>query len=804
MRIFRFAISTSVTVALVLLLQTRMGSIPPIGTLLDPFAGFWQNAESTALDWPETLAVDGLSSPVEVVYDDRLVPHIFAQNDEDLYFTQGYVEARHRLWQMDFMSRLASGQLAEVIGNSVLNIDRYFRRLGMPKAIEEAWALIEKDPQARSVMLAYTKGVNTYIQSLSPRDYPLEFKLLDYAPSNWTPTRSMAVFKLMSFNLVGYDDDVETTNALLFFGKKDFDKLYNHYPPGYDPIIPDTFYNDMQLAQIDTGRLYETQFATAWLDAFRPAPQTGSNNWAVHGSRTASGYPMLANDPHLGLNLPAIWYEQQHHAPGVNAYGVSIPGIPMITLGFNDKIAWGFTNAGRDVKDWYRLTISEDGQSYLFADEYRPFIKRPETIAVQGESTVVDTVLYTHYGPVTFDSTYPGTSDRVLMALRWKAHDPSNEISAAYDLNRATDYDEYKSAIAPFTTPGQNMVFADRQGDIAITQQGTFPVLWPEQGRFIGDGADPRHQWQAMIPNDQNPYHRNPERGFVSSANQVAAHANYPYYYSGNFQHFRNKRINDILAADSSITLEDMQALQNDNYNLKAAMAWSILLPYWEEATLNSQQEAVIEQLSNWDFYTHPDAVGAVYWDAYWQSLQSLCFDELQASKAPILQPDDYNLLLLMTNEPNHWLFDIDSTATKETLPDLTILALDKAAKQVNEWQEQEDRPLTWANWKNTTMSHWLKSIPAFNLAYVPVGGDRDIVNANSATHGASWRLIAHLKPEGVEAYGIYAGGQSGNPGSPYYGQFVDKWAAGEYYPLLLLAGPDAPNDRIVYRQTFE
>lgn len=805
MPILRFIVAAFLTGALVFALNTRIGTIPPIGKLLNPFTGFWQNAESANLDWAEQVDLAGIAQPVQVVYDDRLIPHIFAQNDEDLYYAQGYIEARHRLWQMDFMSRLAAGQLAEVIGESVLNIDRYFRRLGVPKSIEDTWQLIEQDPTSRKVMQAYTKGVNAYIQTLAPKDYPVEFKLLDYKPSLWTPQRSMAIFKLMSFNLTGYDEDVESTNALAFFGEEDFKQLYDLFPAGYDPIIPDSSYTDMVVSPIDSGTLYLPATRIALYEALRPHPQNGSNNWAVHGSRTATGYPMLANDPHLGLNLPAIWYEQQHQSPTVNAYGVSLPGIPMITLGFNEQIAWGFTNAGRDVKDWYRLTVSADGQQYLFDSTFLDLTARVEEITVRGMGSITDTVLYTHFGPVTYDKSFRGDSNHLYMALRWKANDPSNEIEAVYDLNRAQDYESYKSAIAPFSNPAQNMIFADRKGDVAITQQGQFPVLWPGQGRFIGDGSDPLHQWQGFIPNAQNPHHRNPERGFVSSANQQATHEDYPYYYTGFFQNFRNRRINEVLASDSSITLEDMMALQNDNYHIKAAQAWTVLQPYWKKANLPAAQREVIEMLSDWDFFTHPESTAAVYWDAFWKAYTHLCYDEFRTMDVPILIPDDYNLIQFMASQPDHWLFDIDSTETKETVAELAVAALDSALQEVENWKQQhEGEPLDWTHWKNTTLTHWLRSIPAFNLSQVAIGGDADIVNANSSTHGASWRLIAHLTPEGIEAYGIYAGGQSGNPGSPYYGQFVDKWAAGEYYELLFLQAPDQPHSRIVLRQTFE
>ncbi len=800
----RFLFTALLTAALLYVLHTRIGPVPPLGAFLDPFGGFWQNAESATIEWPETLDLEGLDGQVKVAYDDRLVPHIFAESDEDLYFMQGYLEARHRLFQMDFMSRIAGGQLAEVIGERGLAIDRYTRRLGMRKAAEDAWAFVEQDPQSRKIMQAYTDGVNAYIQSLTPRHYPVEFKLLDYAPTNWTPVRSLVIMKLMAFNLSSYDRDVELTNAYLFFGAQDFHRLFDLFPYDLDPIIPDTNYAEMAVAQLDTAQPVFPDHLAHWNDFLRPQPHVGSNNWAVHGSRTASGYPMLANDPHLRLSLPAIWYEQQHVSPNVNAYGVSIPGLPMITLGYNSDIAWGFTNAGRDVKDWYRLTLSDDKKAYLFDSTYMDFDIRVEEIKVRGMGTIVDSVRYTHYGPVTFDSTFQQDSSRILLGLRWKAHDPSNELLAIYKLNRAHDYDSYKAAIAGYTNPAQNMLFADRNGDIALTQQGVFPLLWPKQGRFVGDGTDPAHQWQGFIPIAHNPQHRNPDRGFASSANQQAATESYPYYYCGSFEYYRNRRINEVLAADSVITIEDMIRLQNDNKHLIGEDALSVLFPLWDNTVIPDSLQDMLIELRSWDRIADPNSVGAVYFDAFWEAFKHLCLDELRQSEHPIAAPKDYHLIRFMASQDDHWLFNIDSTSTQEDLLALSLAAMARGQASIAKWQETHDKPLTWQYWKNTTLQHWLSTVSAFHIDQVPIGGDAHIVNANSSTHGGSWRFIAHLKPEGIEAYGIYAGGQSGNPGSPYYGQFVDKWAAGEHYELLMLDSPTVSHDRIIYHQTFE
>src|SRR5690606_35320769 len=320
----------------------------------------------------------------------------------------------------------------------------------------------------------------------------------------------------------------------------------------------------------------------------RMDPTTGSNNWAVAGSKTYTGHPMLAGDPHLQLSLPSIWYAIQLHAPGVNVMGVSLPGVPCVIIGFNDSIAWSVTNAQRDLADWYKITF-RDGKrdQYLLDGEWVDTRKVVEEIRSRDGSVFYDTVVYTHWGPVTCDHNFGADSDPNGYAFRWISHDPSEEISAFFRLNRAKNHAEFSEALNFFSAPAQNFVFASVSGDIAIRIQGKFPVRRKEEGEFVLDGSKRSNGWLAFIPNAHNISDKNPPRGFVSSANQYPVDSTYPYYItSTEYQAYRNRRINDVLRRSENITYRDMMRLQTDNYNLKAAESLPMFLSYIDTTAL--------------------------------------------------------------------------------------------------------------------------------------------------------------------------------------------------------------------------
>ncbi|NJN43137.1 MAG: penicillin acylase family protein [Flammeovirgaceae bacterium] len=300
-----------------------------MGKFLDPFQGFWQNAES-GNEEDTVIEIPGLNGEVSVYFDSLQIPHVFSSTEEDLYFTQGYITARHRLWQMEFQTHAAAGRISEIIGEAALDFDRYNRRIGMVYAAENSLKSIEDDPTAKMVIDNYTNGINAYIKSLKPKDYPLEYKLLNYEPELWTNLKSALLLKYMSKTLNISEKDMEMTNALSVFGKDMLDVLYPDYEKVGDPIVDKTGDWNFDPIRIDSVPFALPLELIALHRPEKPSPDVGSNNWAVSGSKTSTGYPMLSNDPHLTLSLPSIWYIMHLNGPNTNAMGATLPGAPSI------------------------------------------------------------------------------------------------------------------------------------------------------------------------------------------------------------------------------------------------------------------------------------------------------------------------------------------------------------------------------------------------------------------------------------------------------------------------------------------
>jgi len=805
MRLLPLIASAIVTTALVFTLniQLKIGNAkaPRLGYFLSPQHGFWKNAEKIDANFDASIVANELQGNVDVYVDDRLVPHIYADHDQDAYFVQGYLHAKFRLWQMDFETRVASGRLSEIAGADKLPIDRMFRRLGMVYGAEKTEANInETNPNMKATVDAYTAGVNAYIKQLDPADLPFEFKLMNYAPEDWTPKKTYLFLMFMSYDLTGRSAsvDLQMTNTRDYLGYDLFDKLYTNQQDSLDPIIPKgTVYEKPSIVPVkpmnaDSAYLHKpNSLAFNTVDMSEaPDKNNGSNNWAVAGSKTKSGRPILCSDPHLGLNLPSLWYEMQITTPTHSTYGASFPGSPAVIIGFNDSLAWGVTNAGRDVFDYYEIKFKDTTENeYWFNGAWKATTKRKEVIKVKDSLDVVEEIAMTHWGPTMFDAHYQNTqSNGRNLAVQWTALNSSTGVETFYLLNRAKNYDDYLHAISLWTCPGQNFVLATKSGDIAIKQQGSFVARWERQGDFIMPGEDTSFQWQGIIPTNENPMIKNPERGFVSSANQKSTDASYPYYLgaASAFPLYRGISVNMHLNNMFQITAEDMQKLQTDNYNVFAATARPALMKYIQLDNLSSDAKRMVTEMTNWDLYNSVNAKGITCFKIIWDSVeQAVWGDELSGSTIPLLKPEAYVLLDQMLKDTN-WSI-ADDIRTKDKVEDLktqVTLGVEKATEKL--LALEKENKLEWALFKATRVLHLTKT-PALSRMNLPIGGGVNIINATTENHGPSWRMVVHLTDE-IEAYGLYPGGQSGNPGSPYYDTFVNYWAEGKYYRLLFLS----------------
>lgn len=795
------------TAALVFALNTKFGSIPPLGKFLSPFVGFWQNAETSNPTNEISFDISGLKDEVRILMDDNLVPHIFAKNNYDLYFAQGYITAQNRLWQMDFQTRYASGRLAEVVGNQALELDKYQRRIGLGYGAEKAIEAMLEDPQTKEVVEAYAAGINAYIQQLSPKNYPIEFKILDYSPEEWKPINSALLLKLMTLDLAGANDDLQMTNILKKFGPDVTRDLFPNYPFKEDPIIPPgTKWEFEPLAIPPVPQEFVGNPITN-IQQKEKIEGIGSNNWALSGAKTATGFPILTNDPHLGLTLPSIWYQVQLYGPDVNVYGVTLPGAPNVIIGMNNDAAWGVTNVGSDVLDWYQITFKDNKkEEYWWDEKWNPVRKRIETIKTREGKTITDTVLYTHHGPIVYlQGQKPFAANTPIgYAMKWIAHEKSNELKTFYLLNRAQNYTDYRTAISYYQSPAQNFIYADNSNDIGISPNGKFPLKWPEQGKFLLDGSKKSNDWQAWIPFEHNPTVKNPTRGFVSSANQFSTDPTYPYYLGFEFAPTdRGIRINNLLSLTNKTTADSMQNMLMDSYAMIAEWILPTLIDSVRVDRLNDKEKIVFDKIKSWNYFYNAEEIGASIFDIWRIKLSRAIFhDEFVETGLLMRYPSRDRTTQMILNEPNSVWFNNTRTSEIETLTDLIYSSFKQTVDSLTKLQGDFGEEWQWWKVRGTNVPH-LARIPGFGTKILKTDGAKSTINALGSTNGPSWRVVVELGTE-IKAKGLFPGGQSGNPGSPWYDNMVEAWTKGELNELLILKEADTKHPRIIQNITLK
>jgi len=796
MRLFKTVLAFAVLLILFNLLNNSQGSIPPLGKFMNPFAGFWQNG--TELDHiDEVLDVKGLRDEVKVVWDERHVPHIFAENTYDVYFAQGFLTARHRLWQMEFQTHVAAGRVSEIIGAKAVEYDRTQRRRGLLMGAERTIQYMIEDSETHLILQAYANGVNTWIESLTPASLPLEYKLLNYEPEVWSTLKTALLLKFMAWDLTGRNSEMDMSIIQATLGEEFVRTYYPEDTPRTDPIIPAAKPWRFEVMEPDSIPPFFTPQFVKRLQEDQPDKDNGSNNWAVSGKKTASGYPMLANDPHLGLNLPSIWYEVQLHTPDMNVYGASLPGAPAVIVGFNHDVAWGVTNAASDVMDWFEIEFKDNSYGeYRYMDDWVKADMRIEEIFVRDGETVIDSFPVTRFGPtIHFGESQLNNDHPVGLAMRWSAHDPSNEMLTFRQINMATDLETLFMALDSYGSPGQNFAMIAKDGDIAIRHNGKYPLRGKDQGKFVRAARDTIGEWRTWIPYDQLPVITNPWREFVSSANQNPVGKKYPYYMGWDYDDYeRGSRINDRLDNLDNIVFEDMQNLHMDNFSKQAMNILPLMLNQLDLKDLSGDMKTVVDDLMSWDYVSDPDEKAAFVFTQWWEHLEKAIWnDELTIHGEVRKIPTRSVTARLLHKKPELIYYDDSTTPQKE---DRSVI-ITRAFRQTIIELEDELGPYgeAWAlgRARGTDINHLL-SVKGLGRTGLFTGGGRGIVNATKKNHGPSWRMLVELG-ETPKARGIFPGGQSGNPGSPYYDNAVDDWVIGKYYNIHFLDSASVGNN---------
>jgi penicillin amidase len=751
--------------------------------------------------WPRVdgeLAVAGVRAPVEVLRDRWGVPHLFAQSLDDLLFAQGWVHAQDRLWQMELNRLVASGRLGTLLGPPLLEADRYLRTLGLRRAAEEDWRRLEGE--GRAALEAYTAGVNAFLEAHRGR-LPLEFTLLRHEPEPWSPVDSLAWGKLMSLNLsLNHSFEILRSRLTAAVGGERAAELLAAYPADGPVIVP---------AEVPpaggpgvAGAPVRPRALAALAAVGVGGPPWASNSWAVHGSRTTTGAPILANDTHLGLQMPSVWYENGLHGGGLDVVGFSFPGLPLVVIGQNRRIAWGITNMCSDVQDLFveRLDDPERPTRYRFRDAWRALERRRETVALAGAEPVTFEVLSSHHGPLV-QGVIDGLEEPT--ALAWTAHGAGGRIVASLlDLGRAGDWESFRAALAGWEAPSVNFTYADADGHIGYQGTGLVPVR-PSgaTGLVPAAGWDGEAEWQGFIPFDDLPRALDPPAGFIVTANNRTTGDGYPHYIAHDMADpYRARRIEEVLRTRRRIGLDDVRALQSDVRSAPAAA----LAPYLaglEPAT--ALQQRALATLEGWRGEVRADSAAAALYQAWFHFLWPALFaDELGDELSEVYRLQGISqvpLLIALMERPDDPWFDDTRTPEREDRDAVVRRALEQALAWLTACCGGDPEGWRWGDVHTVTFAHtplgqsgiapleWV-----FNARPVAAGGDTFSVNESlydmaspfAVNFGVAQRFIADLA-DLSRSLAVNSTGQSGHVLHRHRDDQVPLWSTGRYRAVL-------------------
>lgn len=744
-------------------------------------------------DYEASIELDGLRQKVTIHWDDYGVPHIFADNEEDLYFAVGYVHAQDRLWQLTLQQMVLEGRFAEFLGKDALPIDRFSRTMGFMRAAKAIEA--ETSPEQMKLYKAYSDGVNQYIAKAG-NHLPIEYSLTGIKPWAWTPAHSIGVTRLMGWNLnvswwskvmLGFLEDKMTPEQ--------WAALIPQWPTGApssqsDALMP--FLN----TELSMRSLMN-----------RKGTGVGSNAWVIDGSKSESGYPLLAGDPHLGLDMPGYWYEAHMTLNGRNVSGATIAGAPFVVLGQNDHLAWSFTSLMADNTDFFRIRLNPDDRSQYIADSTRNFTYIREFIQTKEGGQEALEVRLTEFGPIIND-IYPNKelADGDLITIRWVGQDITHEGLTLHKINWADSFQQFQAALPDFGVVGLNMVVGDRTGNIGMFTIGNMPIRRdPLRLRNSWDVAD---HWQGYIPYAELPKIINPASGFISNANNPPTDA-YPHYLTAFWEpESRQQRIVEVLSERKRFTVDDFKALQNDVLSVNARELTPLIIPALQTSD-DTLIHIAIPYLLNWDYRYNTSATAASLFDSFFMNLTRNTF-------LPKLGSAAYDNLIRLENMPVRLISamirrgEVEDSVIIASMKETVESMLARFGPETAEWRWEKlhtitlDPPLFREASKAPDAPAVLELILNNVLSKGPYpmpGHSRTVNNGQYDWHfpfemtlGPSIRRIVDLKDLRA-SWSVLPTGQSGNPLADHFGDQTELWISGKYrifqHHLTIAEEPD-------------
>ncbi|MBC7876940.1 MAG: penicillin acylase family protein [Anaerolineales bacterium] len=785
------------------------------------------------------IKVDGLEGTVDIYRDAMGIPHIYATTSHDLFFAQGYVHAQDRFWQMDAWQHIGSGRLSEMFGAGQVETDAFLRTLGWRQTAEAEWDGLGSE--SRAILQAYTDGVNAYLKDHTDTALSLEYAVLgllspDYEITEWTPVNSLTWGKAMAWDLRGnMGEEIERAVLLKTLTPEQVAQLFPAYPQDH-PVIVDNIAefspaaNPPAFTQSDISleTLSAVEQNVAALDSFLGPwnDGIGSNSWAVSGKLTDTGMPLLANDPHLGIQMPSIWYqvglhciEKTEDCP-FEVAGFSFAGVPGVIIGHNEKIAWGFTNVGPDVMDLYIEKVNpENPNQYEVNGEWVDFETREESIQVVGGEAVTLTVRSTRHGPViseTYgpikdqgdpdDEEFEAFKDRAgielpeqyVIALAWTALTPSTPFEAIWGFDQAQNWEEFREAASNFHVPAQNLLYADVDGNIGYQMPGMIPIRSKGDGTVPVPGWTDEYEWTGMIPFEELPYTFNPDEGYIATANNQVPPNDYPNFITYDWDYgFRADRIvNMIQSAPNKIDIAYIQKMHGDSYDANGAVFVPLLL----NLELDSNLNPALDTLKNWDYQAQADSTSAAVFNAFWRALLQNTFnDDLPERYWPDGGSRWNEAMRNMVKDSKDPFWD-DKTTTdvietmdyvmKKSFADGVAELKDMYGNNMDKWVWGDMHASTFRNATLGESGVFLIE-DLFNRGPFPTSGGEAIVNATGWSvidgYETSWlpsmRMIVDLG-DLDNSLTVHTTGQSGHAYSDHYADMAPLWAGIQYYPM--------------------
>ncbi|MFH1701182.1 MAG: penicillin acylase family protein [Candidatus Zixiibacteriota bacterium] len=765
-----------------------------VALIISICGGMYFFLRSTLPEYNGTIIIDGIEDEIEIIRDSFGMPHIYAKNDNDAGFALGYCTAQDRLFQMEMIRRAVKGKLSEVIGPETVEVDRLFRLITSGKSIEEKFELLPNE--VKNMMTAYADGVNHFINN-PDANFPIEFSLIGFQPELWEPADELCVIYYMAWTL-NFSFDIELTYEAVKnkVGQELADEIFIDYPKGAPTILPGQFNL--------TGANRFLKTIRAARDLTGMPFRGGSNNWVIAGKKSKTGMPILANDMHLGLGAPGIWYEAHLNTPNLNVSGVCLPGVPLIVAGANDNIAWGFTNVMADDADYYLEKINPaNGSQCEYDNQWLEISGREDTIFIANDSPVVINIRHTGHGviidDIIEDTFWKHADTSYSIAMRWTLDDFNDEPTAFYHLNRAANIDDIEAAVKLYKCPGQNWVYADREGNIGYWAAVGIPIRDGFDGSRILRGWNSKNDWAGYVETKNQPHIRNPEIGWIATANNKTVSDDYPYYISQSFAPpDRYVRIQNLLNSKEKLGIDDIKAMHADNYMIAGEKWTPQIIAAVAGKSLKEFETEALDNLNNWNYRTDKNSIGSSVFHAILQFIVENIFRERIGDDLYFYYLSHNNfgvhkaLHSLLDNPISKW-FDNPQTEIEENRDDVYRRSFSQGVEflknnlgdDIEQWQWSHLHSLTFYNSVGRNipiLKNWM------NIGPFPVGGSSHTVNPALYSLLNPWEPLAGASHRHIFDLGntknslrIIPCGISGNFMSHHYDDQVNLWLNVDY-----------------------